>query len=100
MKPSRKWVISIIMGLCTGLVLMFCVLILLLFVGGKTRVWVDGCPDIAPPLAPAWWRSIFYVLLAPMLMVLSVYGGFRFARHKYAAFDHNDQNIRGSKPHK
>jgi hypothetical protein len=51
-----------------------------LLLGAVTDVWVDGCPDIAPPLAPALWRWCFLYGLAPLLVGLCLRAGWRMGR--------------------
>ena len=49
--------------------------------GVKTRVWVDGCPDVAPPEAPEWWSNFYLYIFAPILVLICVYGGIMAGRY-------------------
>lgn len=78
--PKRTIASGLVVGLGGGLFLLALGFVGWLLLGAVTDVWVDGCPDIAPPLAPALWRWCFLYGLAPLLVGLCLWAGWRMGR--------------------
>jgi len=74
---------STVVGSIAGLALLGVVFVVWFIGGIKTRVWVDGCPDIAPPSCPVWWSKIYLVVLPPALVFCCLYWAFRVGRFVY-----------------
>ena len=80
--PKRTIASGLVVGLGGGLFLLALGFVGWLLLGAVTDVWVDGCPDIAPPLAPPAWRFLHAWIMAPAWTLLAMRTGWRIGhRH-------------------
>lgn len=79
--PARMIAVRQVVGLSCALLLLMLGSIGWLLLGWATHVWVDGCPDIAPPLAPPAWRLFHAWVVAPAWALFAVRMGWRVGHH-------------------
>jgi hypothetical protein len=76
--------VSLVVGLSCTLLLLVLGSMGWLLLGWWTHVWVDGCPDIAPPLAPPAWRLFHAWVVAPAWALFAMRTGWRIG-HRHIA---------------
>ena len=87
MNLSRGKVMSTVVGSLAGLAGLGVVSVGWLMGGIKTRVWVDGCPDVALPSCPVWWSKTYLFVLPPSIILFCLYCAVRVGRFIYRTKD-------------
>jgi hypothetical protein len=79
--------VSLVVGLCCTLLVLVLGAMGWLLLGWWTHVWVDGCPDVAPPLAPLAWRLLHAWVVAPAWALVALSTGWRVGLHQLSCRD-------------
>ena len=84
MKLNFRTIGNILLGLMTGAITFVVLFIAWGYLGFRTGVWIDGCPDIvaAHEPVPIWWEISFSYVIPPIMFLVAVYAGIRTSKRK------------------